>query len=57
MQKAFDATMKDVEFLADAKKQKLPVNPVTGEEAKKIVAKMSSASPAEIAQVKTIYGE
>jgi tripartite-type tricarboxylate transporter receptor subunit TctC len=57
IQNAFDASMKDKEFLADAEKQKLPVNPLTGEEAEKIIAKMSTASPAAISQVKAIYGE
>ena len=35
---AFDATMKDPEFLADAEKRGFDINPVSGEEMQKIVA-------------------
>ena len=35
--KAFDALMEDKQFLADADKTKLPVNPATGGEAEKII--------------------
>lgn len=35
---AFMATMKDPEFLADAKKAKLPIDPVTGERIEQILA-------------------
>jgi tripartite-type tricarboxylate transporter receptor subunit TctC len=52
---AFNATMKDPQYRADNAKEKLPINPLTGEDAAKIVAKMSSASPAAIAQVKSIF--
>ena len=48
LQKAFDATMRDPEFLADAKKQNLPISPVGGIEAEQLVAKMIAASPAII---------
>jgi tripartite-type tricarboxylate transporter receptor subunit TctC len=54
---AFNATMKDPQYLAENAKQKMPINPLTGEEAAKIISKMSSASPSAIAQVKSIYGE
>lgn len=42
---AFDGTMKDAEFLADAKKQSLLVDPTPGEEVAKIVAAIYEASP------------
>lgn len=45
---AFDATMTDKAFLADAEKQNLPVNPTGGAEAGKIIAAVY-ASPAELA--------
>jgi tripartite-type tricarboxylate transporter receptor subunit TctC len=38
LRSAFDATMKDPEFLAAAKKQKMDINPVSGEELQTIVA-------------------
>ena len=41
---AFDATMKDPAFLAQAKKQNFDINPVSGEEMQKIVAEIV-ASP------------
>ena len=37
---AFDATMKDKEFLAQAETQKLPINPSSGAQAEKIVAEI-----------------
>ncbi|HEY4403455.1 MAG TPA: hypothetical protein VGN55_02285 [Xanthobacteraceae bacterium] len=55
MRKAFNETMQDKEFLADMAKQQNPVNPLTGEEAETIVAKMMSAPPAVVAKAKAIY--
>ena len=55
LRRAFDATMKDKGFLADAQKQQLPVNPITGEEAEKIVARMSAVPPAIVAKAQAIY--
>jgi hypothetical protein len=46
LQRAFDATMRDADFLAEAAKQNLPISPVGGAEAQNIVGKMLSASPA-----------
>lgn len=39
---AFDATMKDPKFLAEAKKLRLSINPFTGVETEKMVAQFSS---------------
>jgi tripartite-type tricarboxylate transporter receptor subunit TctC len=55
MRKAFDETMRDPAFLADAKKLELPVHPMTGEEAAKIIAGMAHVSPAVITQAKKVY--
>jgi len=55
MRKAFNDTMQDKEFLADMEKQQLPVNPLAGEEAEAIVAKMMNAPPAVVARAKAIY--
>ena len=41
----FAALVQDQEFLADARKTKLDVSPVTGEEVDRIVALIASASP------------
>jgi tripartite-type tricarboxylate transporter receptor subunit TctC len=44
---AFDATMKDANFLADAKKLNLDIDPVSGEELQKIVSEIID-SPADV---------
>ena len=55
IRKAFDATMKDPAFLADMKKQQLPVTAMTGEEAERVVAKMTEAPPNIVAQAKKVF--
>jgi hypothetical protein len=40
---AFEATIKDETFLAEAQKQNLLLDPVSGEEAEKIIATIYSA--------------
>ena len=53
MRKAFDATVKDQAFLDDMKKQDQPVQPISGEEAEKILARFfASASPAMVAKAR-----
>jgi tripartite-type tricarboxylate transporter receptor subunit TctC len=53
---AFDATMKDPEFLADAKKRGFDINPVSGEEMQKIVVDIV-ATPRVIAdRLQSIIG-
>ena len=41
LRRAFDATMKDPEFLAEAEQTKLTVGPLPGEELQKLVAEVS----------------
>jgi tripartite-type tricarboxylate transporter receptor subunit TctC len=55
MRKAFNDTMKDPAFLADMKKQQLPVNPETGQEAEKMVEDIMKVPPNIIAKAKKIY--
>lgn len=45
-------TMKDPEFLADAKKSKLDIDPISGEEVQKMVAGMFKLPPALVARLK-----
>jgi tripartite-type tricarboxylate transporter receptor subunit TctC len=45
LRRAFDATVKDKDFLAEAQKLRLPVQPKTGEEAAKAVAEIYAAPP------------
>ncbi len=54
LRRAFDATMKDPEFLADAKKRRLLIEPMTGEKLQAIVNKTVAASPAVIARAKKV---
>jgi tripartite-type tricarboxylate transporter receptor subunit TctC len=52
---AFDATMKDPEFLADAKKMGLPVDPLTSDEMKALLDKAYATSPEIVARTKALY--
>jgi tripartite-type tricarboxylate transporter receptor subunit TctC len=47
LRRAFDATMKDPEFLAEAEKSQTDISPMTGEEAQKI-AESTIATPADV---------
>jgi len=47
LRRAFDAAMKDPEFLAEAEKSKTDISPMTGEEAQKI-AEATINAPAEV---------
>jgi tripartite-type tricarboxylate transporter receptor subunit TctC len=55
LRRAFDAMVKDPEFLADAKKTKLTVGPMTGEALQKLVASVSNLSPEMLAKVRSAY--
>ncbi len=55
IRQAFDATMRDPAFLADMERQHLPVAPLSGEEAERIVATLMSAPPAIVAKAKELY--
>jgi tripartite-type tricarboxylate transporter receptor subunit TctC len=48
---AFNATMRDAEFLADAKRQKLDVEPITGEQLTALIKKIYATPPAMIERV------
>ncbi len=47
LRKAFDDTMKDKEFLAEAEKQKLDIDPVSGADLEKLI-KSVYATPKEV---------
>jgi tripartite-type tricarboxylate transporter receptor subunit TctC len=51
---AFEAMIRDEAFLAEAQKQNLPLDPVTGEEAEKIIKTIYSASPELAKKVKDV---
>jgi hypothetical protein len=51
---ALAATLQDEAFLSDARKQNLPLDPVSGEEAEKIIATIYAASPELARKVKDV---
>ncbi len=54
LRRAFDATVKDPEFLADAKKMLLDSDPTTGEETQKIIAKLYQTPPDVVERAKKL---
>jgi tripartite-type tricarboxylate transporter receptor subunit TctC len=54
LRQAFDATMKDPEFLADAKKANLDIEPVTGQEMERLIAGVFKLNPALAGKLKNI---
>ena len=57
LRKAFDATMKDPDFLAEAAKLRLPVQPKTGAEAAKVVADIYAAPAETVAAARKIVAQ
>ena len=55
LRRAFDATMKDPEFLAEAQKTQLTVSPIPGEELQKLVADVAAISPEILEKVRAAY--
>jgi tripartite-type tricarboxylate transporter receptor subunit TctC len=54
LRQAFDATMKDADFLADAAQQNLPVSPLSGAAAAAVVAPIYQSPPATLAAARAI---
>lgn len=54
LRKAFDQTMKDPEFVADAKRSKLDIEPLSGEALDKIISGFFQADPVVVAKWKQI---
>lgn len=57
LRKAFIATLKDPAFVADATKAKLGIDPITGEEAGKIVASLFKLDPKMVDKLKQVLYE
>jgi tripartite-type tricarboxylate transporter receptor subunit TctC len=57
LRRAFDATMTDPGFMAEAEKTQMDVSPVPGEEAQKIADSIVNAPPDVIAQAKKLLGD
>lgn len=54
MRQALMTTFKNPEFLADAKKSMLAIDPVSGEEAEKIIAGLFKLEPSLVSKLKTV---
>ena len=57
LQAAFNATMKDPEFLADAEKQRMTVLPMTDGEVEAVIKKLYQTPPDIVAAAKEITGQ
>jgi hypothetical protein len=54
LQNAFYAAMKDPEFLAEMKKSKLEINPLTGSEVNGFVGKLFQMDATNVAKIKEV---
>jgi tripartite-type tricarboxylate transporter receptor subunit TctC len=57
LRQAFDATMKDAEYLAEVKQRRLDINPMTGAEIDKLVGELYQTPPDVIATTKSVIAE
>jgi hypothetical protein len=56
LRRAFDETMKDPAFLADAEKRKMEIWPLSGEEMQKLVGRVIRSTPDVVAKAKSAIG-
>jgi hypothetical protein len=54
LRRAFDATMQDPLFLAEAEKAGMDISPATGEAAQKVADSIAGTAPAVLARAKSI---
>ncbi len=54
LRRAFDATMKDPQFLAEADKAGMDISPLSGEDAQKVAGSIADTEPAVLARAKAI---
>ena len=52
LRRAFDATMRDTAFVADAARLQLEIDPMTGEEVQALVAQLARTPPEIVARVR-----
>lgn len=57
LRKAFDATMKDPAFVAEANRQSLDVEPMTGEAIAALMKRVYASSPAVVARARAVVEE
>jgi tripartite-type tricarboxylate transporter receptor subunit TctC len=56
LRRAFDATMKDPAFLADAEHMKIDIDPLSGEEVAALVRQVAATPPDTVARVRAAMG-
>src|SRR5262249_52728717 len=57
LRQAFDATMKDAEYLAEVKQRRLDINPMTGAQIDKLVGELYQTPPDVIATTKSVIAD
>ncbi len=57
LRRAFDATVKDSEFLAEAAKTQMDISPLSGEESQKIAESIVNTRPEVIARARELLGD
>lgn len=57
LRRAFDATMKDAAFVADANRIGFPLDPLTGEQVQAAIADLAKTPPAVVDRVRTALNE
>jgi tripartite-type tricarboxylate transporter receptor subunit TctC len=57
LRRAFDATMRDPGFIAEAEQAKVDLDPMPGAEAQKIADSIVNTPPAVVARAKAILGD
>jgi tripartite-type tricarboxylate transporter receptor subunit TctC len=55
LRRAFDATVKDPAFIADANRTKLTLGPLPGEEVQKLVTEVAAIPPELLEKVRAAY--
>jgi tripartite-type tricarboxylate transporter receptor subunit TctC len=55
LRRAFDAMVKDPEFIADLEAQKLDLGPLSGEELQKLIEEVANVPPAILEKVRGLY--
>ncbi len=55
LRRAFDLTMKDPEFIAELKANRVEIGAMVGEELQKLVAELGATAPAIVEKVKAVY--
>jgi tripartite-type tricarboxylate transporter receptor subunit TctC len=57
LRQAFDATMKDPEFLADARRQNLDIDPLGGHEMQALIRSAYASSPGVVGRAKAAIAD